>query len=406
VGFVPLTDQPVKGLSYLDRTADAGQSSSYAVSAVEHSGLESGLSDEARPNRQQAGRRHCFVEVEEARLSPEMWIAFHGSASDLHYVRMRKRGAEGKASLALGRAGEADLDAATLWCRVKGEEGVAFTFSADRGSAAIQSPPANDWTWVKADSKLDLRGAHEAVLSSRLYASAIDCILLTDDEEIVPDKTLRIVAPVLPAPEEITAEATSPYTVRLGWRKVSDATFHHYNVYCGETADFTADQSTLVASPDESSMVDWGLRPGSRLYYRLRSVDRFGRQSPASAPLTVQTPAIRRVLIEKRFAERIAFEVPATDTYAVWLLLKKAGESHGYIDVNCDGAGGGAWVGATDGLSDATWLNYDQWGRFDLRAGRHQLKIANQTGSKIEKVIITNDLSYTPPGHVNILVGW
>ncbi len=406
VGFVPLTDRPIGQLSLTDSTAGAGEPYYYAVTAVEHSGLESGLSDEARPNRRQAGRRHLFIEAEEARLSPEIWIAFHGSASDLHYVWMRKRGAEGNATVVLDRGGQADLSAATLWCRVKGEEGVEFTFSAGKGAAAIKAPPSSDWTWVKADAKLDLRGAKELVLSSRLYGSAMDCALLTDDEEILPDKTPRILAPVLQAPEEITAQAISPYAVRLAWRKTNDATFHHYNLYCGEAADFTPDQSTLVASPDEPSMVDWGLKPGSRLYYRLRSVDRFGRRSPASLPLAVDIPTIRRVLIEKRFAERITFEVPAPDIYVVWLLLKKAGESHGYIDVGCDGAGGGAWMGAMDGLNDSTWLSYDQWGRFDLRAGRHVLKIANKTGSKIEKVIITNDLSYTPPGHVNILTGW
>ena len=122
--------------------------------------------------------------------------------------------------------------------------------------------------------------------------------------------------------------------------------------------------------------------------------------------MAVETPSIRRVHIEKRFAARVGFEVPGPHAYAVWLLLKKAGDGSGYIDIACDGAGGGAWVGAMDGLSNAAWLNYDQWGRFDLRAGRHALKIGNKTNSIIEKVIITNDLSYTPPGHVNILMGW
>ena len=111
---MPLTDRPVKTPNFVDTTAEAGHPSYYAVTAVEHSGLESGLSDEARPNPQQGVRRHCLIEMEEARLSPEMWIAFHGSASDLHYVHMRHRGARGNATLPLDRPGQADFGEATL----------------------------------------------------------------------------------------------------------------------------------------------------------------------------------------------------------------------------------------------------------------------------------------------------
>ena len=51
-------------------------------------------------------------------------------------------------------------------------------------------------------------------------------------------------------------------------------------------------------------------------------------------------------------------------------------------------------------------LTYDQWGRFDLDAGPHTLTIQNKSGKTIEKVLITNDRSLSPAGHVNILSGW
>lgn len=410
--FVPLTERPVNRLAFRDATAEAAEPCYYAVTAVEYSGLESGLSDEAWTGAPQTARRHVAIELERARLSPAMWLAFHGAASNLHYVWMRKAATEAAATLPLDRAQFAGANAVALWARVKGEQGAEFLISTGRDATTVKAPASADWTWVKAEARLDLGRAGELVVSSKLCGSAIDCLILTDDDATRPDQSPRIRAPAIEPPDGLAAEAISPYVVRLAWQPSGAATLHHYNVYCGESADFAPNQATLAASPDEPLVIDWGLEPGSTLHYRVSCVDRFGGESTPSPSTAVKTPAIRRLLIEKPFAEKVAFEVAAKDTYAVWLLLQKAGESHGYIDVACHRAGsgpvagGGAWFAALDGLSDASWLNYDQWGRFDLDAGPHVLKIANKTGSKILKVVITNDLSYTPPGHINILTGW
>ena len=61
----------------------------YAVSAVEHSGLESGLSDEAVMGKAAGVKRHVFVETDEATCNPKMWVAFDAKAANLHYLWMR-----------------------------------------------------------------------------------------------------------------------------------------------------------------------------------------------------------------------------------------------------------------------------------------------------------------------------
>ena len=98
--------------------------------------------------------------------------------------------------------------------------------------------------------------------------------------------------------------------------------------------------------------------------------------------------------------------VGTKDTYVVWLLLRKGKSGGAYIQVTVDAKGGGSWTAGLDNLSDQAWLTYDQWGRFDLDAGRHTLTIQNKSGKAIEKILITNDQSLCPPGHVNILSGW
>jgi len=418
VGFVPLTTRPLQETSFTDEAPVAGGASYYAVTAIEHSGLESGLSDEACPARGKAGKRRLMIEAEQAQSSPELWVAFAGQASDLYYLWMRKKDVEGRATLALPRAAR-DLTAPIrLWARVKGPKGVEFHAQCGAGTLAIRSGASRSWNWVRADGELELGSSPTMSLSSRVYGSAIDCVCLTDDPEFTPGEAPRIAAAPLKSPEALTAAPISPYAVRLQWQPNRDAALSHYNVYCGTGVDFTADQTTLIASPDQARLVDWALKPGSTCYYRVSCVDRFGRESAVSPAAAARTPAIQPVMIEKEYAESMPLEVVAKDTYVVWLLLKKAGNSRGYIDVRCHRApttadakpvsvaGGGSWTGAMDGLSDSSWFSYDQWGRFDLDASSYILKIANKSGNKIEKVVVTNDQSYTPPGHVNILTGW
>ena len=51
------------------------------------------------------------------------------------------------------------------------------------------------------------------------------------------------------------------------WQTVPAAAY--YQVYRGATADFPANQATLVASPAQSDHVDWGLQQGNAYWYRI-----------------------------------------------------------------------------------------------------------------------------------------
>jgi hypothetical protein len=208
--------------------------------------------------------------------------------------------------------------------------------------------------------------------------------------------------------EGLKTAATSLYTVRLEWQAAAEPTFHHYNVYGAASEEFTPGQATLVASPDKPSLIDWGLAAGRKVFYRVAAVDRFGQEGPASAAIAVEMPAIKGVYLAATVtgaAPTVEFDAPAKDTYVVWLRLKKAQGQGQYVDVKMDGKGN-SWTAAPDGLADEFWLSYDQWGRFDLEAGKHTLSINNKASLSLDKVILTNDQAYRPEGHVSVLLGW
>lgn len=404
-GFVPLTDKPIAETAFTDRSADPGRGRFYAVAAVETSGLESPLSDEIAT---QVSRRRLFVEMDGAALTPEMWVAFRGDASNLHYIWMRKKNAAGKATLALTPAQQAVQGPATLWARVRGEEGAAFAVVAGASSAAVSCKPATAWTWVKAEGQLGMKDVKALVFSSTRYASAVDCICLTDDAAFDPSRVPRMAVAAPKAVQGLTVQAASPYAARLQWQAAAEPAFHHYNVYGGASETFTPDQTTLVASPDKTSMVDWGLAAGRRVCYRVAAVDRFGQEGPASAAVAVEMPAIKSVHLAATVtgaSPTVEFDAPAKDTYVVWLKLKKAQAQGSYIEVKVDGKGS-TWTAGLDNLAEECWLSYGAWGRFDLDAGKHTLTLNNKAAVGIDKVVITNDQAYRPEGHVNVLSGW
>ena len=402
IDFRPVADAPVAGTELLDKAAPAG-ACFYAVTAVEHSGLESRLSPEAVAG-QPAGKRRIYLEAEDARLTHQMWIAFQGLASDLHYVWMRTKTGRGRADLPLTGGGLSGRW--ILWARVKGPKGAAFTASAGKSAAEIKAAPSASWTWARAAGRLDLTGAEQLRFASATYGSALDCVVLTDDADFTPAGACRIRRPEMPAPEALKAAAISPQAVRLTWQAKPGETFGHYNVYCSAERGFTPSQAALVGSPDEPMFIDWGLQPGRTLHYRVTCVDRAGREGPAGGPASVALPAVRRVNVERDFADRVEFEVPAKDTYAVWLKVRHGRRRAGYINLTMNGRDRRSWTARMDRLSETAWLSYGRWGRFDLEAGKHALAIENKSRHTIEKVFITNDLWQVPPGRASILSGW
>ncbi|MCE5267779.1 MAG: fibronectin type III domain-containing protein [Planctomycetaceae bacterium] len=404
-GFVSATNQPIAATQAFDRYPADGGTPFYAVSAVEHSGLESGLSEEATPSRSDRIQRRLFVEAESATCDAGFWKALDGNASDLHYLwlRRRKDGGRAKFTIHLPR-GAGPWQA---WARVKGEDGVQLTLSTNDGSASLTAPPTTRWKWLKCAGVLPAKpGPYEITLTSGLYATAVDAFFLTDDTAFSPVETRRIVWPAIPPISAPAAKAVSPYAVMLRWPSAGNIGLHHYNVYCSRQADAAPAQRHLVASPDRNAFYDWGLTPGRTVYYRVTGVDRGGNESPASTSVRVALPKLDRVLLERPPAETINFDVPRSETYVVWLKLKYGNGGGQYIALHMDRGPAATWTCVFDGITDNAWFTYDQWARFPLSAGHHQLSIENNTRHVVEAVLLTNDLSYRPEGHVNILSGW
>jgi fibronectin type 3 domain-containing protein len=399
VDFTCITPRPVAATDFTD-PAGAQGTFFYAVTAVENSGLEGGLSEEASAGPADAAKRRVFIEAESGARTGEMWIAFEGTASDLHYVWMRKKDGTGKVTIPVTLPKM--TGACTVWARVKGEKGAEFSVAAGGVIASLKSPASAAWTWVKSDAVQMLAGKQDLVLSSSVYGSAIDRLCITDDAGFSPAQSPRVKWAEPPAVADVRAEVMSPYAVKVTWKDVRSDAFHHYNVYEGAVPT----QPALIASVDRSEFIDWGLKPDSGLVYCVTAVDRAGNESkPSLAPL-VRTPKVETVVVEKDGAASVEFEAPADGTYAVWLRMKKGERPANYCTVKVDNAGGGTWTCSWDGLGDDSWFSYDGWGRFDLKAGKHTLTIDNKTGNVIEKVLVTNNLWTRPAGHVNILGGW
>lgn len=402
IDFHRITSKPITGPHYLDATAKNGQTYFYAVTAAEHSGLESCLSDEASVGK--VSNHHIYINADSAKLSTDMWIALLGNAADLHYIWMRKKGGHGIAKFTIDARGM--RGPVTLWARVKGGRGAAFTASAGGRPVDLSSAATTAWTWVKAATALDIKG-QRLELTSDKYGSAVDQLVLSDDANFTPANATRIQWPRIKQVKNITAKEISPYTIKVNW-DTAGAPVDHYNVYCGSSDDFAVDQRALVRSPFVNSIVDWGLKPGHTYYYRVAAVDPAGNLSAPSRAVKVQTPEIARFVVEKKFSPSIALNLPSNGTYVVWLRINKPSKNTGtYINVHMDAKQGGMWVGIPDGLlAEQSWLSYGQWGRFNVDAGKHVLSIENKTADQIDKVLITNDESFTPPGHVSILTGW
>ena len=244
------------------------------------------------------------------------------------------------------------------------------------------------------------------VLTSSLYGSAVDCVVLSGDPDFAPAKAARVRWPKLGPVQGVSGRAVSPYAVRLSWPAVTGDTLHHYNLYCGRGADFAVGQGTLVASPDRGTFLDWGLQPGATYYYRVTCVDRAGNESPPSEAVRVSTPAVERVVVEKSAAPTVTFRAPGRGLYVLWLKLKKGPSGSQYVDLFIDGKKRATWTVVFDNLADEAWFSYGQWGQFELGPGEHTLTISNKTKHTVQQVLWTTDLSQKPAGPVNMLHGW
>ena len=76
--------------------------------------------------------------------------------------------------------------------------------------------------------------------------------------------------------------------VKRAWHPVAAPQgVSHYNVYRWDSEAFEAEPATLLGSPSDPVFYDVGLEAGRTVYYRIRAVDAWGNQSPASTAAAV-----------------------------------------------------------------------------------------------------------------------
>jgi hypothetical protein len=286
-GFALLSDALVTGREFVDQSAPAGGPLFYAVRAVEHSGLESGLSAEAGVSSDAASLarapRRIFVEAEAAipadlaAPSPDaLWMGFEGVASDLHYIWQRRPDRPGRAEVELDvpRAGDYFVSA-----RVKGTAGAAFDIAGQR----VACGPSEQWQWVRAPRPARLPAGRQKIgIASDTYGSCLDCFFLSTDGEF-PEEG-RVLAP---RPEALRLTAAAGDRPRLSWSGERSPRWWHYNLYCSDRPGFTPGQRSLLASPDEESYLDWRAPAGPK-YYRVTQVTRDGLESAPSNEVRVE----------------------------------------------------------------------------------------------------------------------
>jgi hypothetical protein len=155
------------------------------------------------------------------------------------------------------------------------------------------------WRWVALDTGAIAlpAGPVELQIATQDAGIALDNILVTNDTDFVPSGRGQVPEELTAVPEGLFVESVITEnrraasesnkeqrpSVKLSWQPVAAPQgVSHYNVYRSDSDTFKAEPETLLGSPSEPVFYDVGLEAGRTVYYRVRAVDAWGNQSPAS----------------------------------------------------------------------------------------------------------------------------
>lgn len=412
-----LTPEPVSGTTAQVPYADGF----YRVTALEHTGLESLPSAEARVGTN--APLNLYVEAESGKYEAPAVEEFDAQAAGLFAVTLGSLRASGPLALACAvpQAGTY-----TLWVRARGDG----ELQSDAGTV---KSAGKDWQWLRFDKPLTLKaGAQTLSLTPGAASLCVDRVVLAGDPAYRPVGLGGADEAAPSAPGGLQAQPADSYAVRLTWQAVGDLDVHHYNVYCGATADFAVGQERLIGSPAATAFVDWGLQAGRGYHYRVTAVDRAGNESaPSAVASTATLPLAQRLFVSldrkwdttAQQSVSLPFTLPADGEFVVWgkvqsldgapkatvalaldgKPLDKQGLPFGYISI---GHGGPVlnttlWHCLRPGRAKA-----DDPLTYHAAAGEHTLTLTAEASAKVsyDGFVITNDRGFVPEGTVNFMI--
>ncbi len=423
-----LTPQPVREPRFTDAGAGDG-GWVYAVTAVEHSGLESKLSAAATVGT--VTEPVLVLDAEQAQFTAPAEEVFDPSAADLRAVQLGATQPAGELTWAVPA-----LPTTTVWVRARAArssrgEPVASELRLALGDrTATATAERREWHWVKA-GLAGTTTAGRLALSAPRPGVVVDQVVLAPASWSPPTGAALADDAPPPQPVGLQAEAAGPYAVRLRWAPVPAPDLHHYNVYCGRAGQVTASQERLVGSPSAGPFVDWGLQAGREYSYRVTAVDRAGNESPASEAATVSTPAVpgrllvhREVKLLQGGTAEVPLELAQATSVVVWIRARsRSGKLQPYrLQATLDGGRLAEHAIAFDYVSlghGGPVVDVPLWDvirrpatvpgaapGYEVPAGRHTvgLRVAPEADLLLDQVVVTNDLGWLPPGRCDFLI--
>jgi hypothetical protein len=412
----------------------------YVVTAVEHSGLESRSSGEAfqSGNDNWQGPVRLALEAEAGRGTlPMREFSDQRTASHGYYVACLGEEAGGSLPVEAVVPKGAEY---RLWARVRGNGALSVTGDGDTWGSL--SCGGDEWTWEKIDATAGLtRGRHVLTLTPTSGQECVDKLLLTDDMAFVPGGPMPLDATPPETPRDLEVVAVSANTLKLSWSNARESDVDHYNVYCGSEPDFACEQASLVGSPSQAELVDWGLALNTTYWYKATAVDRAGNESAPSEAVRGSTPAFEPVRIalkpEGATAEAMRvesvdgaggnvlrpmeggrsravweFDVPRDGEYAIWGRSTHREKQSAAFDIAIGRADGPGIAGSSQPIQ-VPWRVFGRWEQwtwspagsmitgspelFALKAGKHTLRLRPRTeSSQVAELVITDDPSWWP----------
>ena len=293
-----LSQSAVRGTEF--RIANPAAGDYYAVTSVEHCGLEGRVFSPEAALSDRGPATRC-LEAEQAALTYPMRELFRPRACSAGYaigrairgpMWQRARGV-GKAEWTVALPRTASY---ALWVRARQSRDAApASFALDGRPAGQVQGQGEAWSWQRASArpvKL-MAGPHKLVATMDQPGVELDKLLFTSDPSFTPEG-MGDAPTAVPAEVDAMSAQYDPAAelVRLRWAPCEAAGLHHYQLYRGYAPDFEPVQSRLLGSPTRAAFLDPGPFARSPVFYRVVAVGNWGHRSPASAPARVSLPPL------------------------------------------------------------------------------------------------------------------